>query len=158
MRSRWLPLALFLTLAFATALVGGIATATSVHSWYLTLNKPSWSPPNWIFGPVWSLLFVLMAVATWRVWKIDSSKAARRTVTLYSAQLTLNALWSVLFFGLRRPDYALIDVIALLALLLFILLRFWRSDRGAAALWVPYVAWVGFAAVLNLAIWQLNRV
>jgi tryptophan-rich sensory protein len=154
---RWVPLGLFLVLAFAAAALGALATATSVDTWYPTLRKPDWNPPSWIFSPVWTLLYLLMAVATWRAWRTENVSTARRTVSLYSAQLTLNALWSILFFGMRQPGAALIEIIILWALLVVILLRFWRLDRIAAMLWAPYVAWVTFAAFLNGAIWTLNR-
>src|SRR6187455_2573066 len=107
---RWLPLGLFLILAFVAAAFGGLATATSLDTWYPTLHKPSWNPPNWLFSPVWTLLYILMAVATWRAWRVGDALAARRTASLYSAQLTLNALWSILFFGLRRPGLALVEI------------------------------------------------
>jgi tryptophan-rich sensory protein len=155
---RWLhPLGLFLLLAFAAAAIGGLATTTTVNTWYLTLQKPEWSPPTTFFGPFWTLLHGLMAVATWRAWRSGDSLTARRTVSLYSAQLTLNALWSILFFGLRQPGAALVEIIILWGVLIIILFRFWRSDRIAAALWIPYVVWVSYAAVLNAAIWSLNR-
>lgn len=154
---RWLPLGLFILLAFAAAALGALATQTSVDSWYQTLRKPDWNPPSWIFGPVWTLLYVLMAVATWRAWLVGDTPTARRTVSLYSAQLTLNALWSILFFGMRRPGAALVEIVVLWALLVFILMRYWRIDRLAALLWTPYVAWVTFAAVLNATIWSINR-
>jgi benzodiazapine receptor len=154
---RWLPLGLFLLLAFAAAAIGSLATFTSVSTWYPTLQKPTWSPPNAVFGPVWSILYVLMAIATWRAWRVGDASTARRTVSLYSAQLTLNALWSILFFGLRRPGVAFVEIIVLWLLLIVILRRYWRADRVAAYLWLPYVAWVTFAAALNGAIWSLNR-
>jgi len=154
---RLLPLGLFLLLAFAAAAMGALATATSVETWYPTLRKPSWNPPSWVFGPVWTALYILMAVATWRAWTVGDALAARRTASLYSAQLTLNALWSILFFGMRRPDIALAEIFVLWAVLIVILVRFWRLDRVAAVLWLPYLGWVSFAAVLNGAIWSLNR-
>ena len=154
---RWLPLGLFLVLAFAAAAIGGLATATSVETWYPTLRKPEWSPPNSIFGPVWTLLYILMAVSTWRVWRTGNPLDARRTVSLYSAQLTLNALWSILFFGLRQTGLAFAEILVLWAVLVAIQIRFWRADRIAAWLWLPYVAWVSFAAVLNGTVWSLNR-
>jgi tryptophan-rich sensory protein len=154
---RWVPLGLFLVLAFAAAALGALATATSVDTWYPTLRKPDWNPPSWIFSPVWTFLYLLMAVATWRAWRTEDVVTARRTVSLYSAQLTLNALWSILFFGLRQPGAALLEIIVLWALLVLILLRYWRLDRVAAVLWIPYVAWVTFAAFLNGTLWTLNR-
>jgi tryptophan-rich sensory protein len=154
---RWLSLGLFLVLAFAAAGIGAAATSTSVATWYASLHQPSWSPPNGIFAPVWTALYIAMAVAAWRAWQLGPPTAGRRTVSLYSAQLTLNALWSILFFGLRRPGAAFIDVCVLWALLLVMLVRFWRTDRLAGLIWLPYLAWVSFAAALNLAVWSLNR-
>jgi tryptophan-rich sensory protein len=154
---RWLPLGLFLLLAFAAAAIGALATANAVQTWYPTLRKPEWAPPNWIVGLVWTLLYVLMAVSTWRVWRLGDPLAARRTVSLYSAQLTLNALWSILFFGLRQPGMALLEIVVLWLVLIWILQRFWRMDRPAALMWLSYVAWVSFAVVLNWAVWSLNR-
>ena len=156
-QKRWLPLGLFLVLAFAAAAIGALATVTGIEGWYATLQKPAWNPPRTLFGPVWAVLYVLMAVATWQAWNSGDAKRARRTVSLYSAQLTLNALWSVLFFGLHRPGVALIEILVLWVVLLVILFRYWRIKRSAAALWLPYVLWVSYAAVLNGAIWSLNR-
>ena len=153
----WLPLGLFVVLAFAAAGIGWLATRAGAESWYPTLRKPEWTPPSSVFGPVWTLLYILMAVATWRAWGKGATAAARRTVSLYSAQLTLNALWSILFFGLRQPGAALVEILVLWAVLVLILVRYWKLDRLAAWLWMPYVAWVTFAASLNGAIWSLNR-
>lgn len=156
-RKPWFPLVLFLVLAFAAGGIGALATFSSVETWYPTLNKPSWNPPRWLFGPVWSALYVAMAVATWRAWRRGNPLAARRTVSLYSAQLSLNALWSILFFGLHRPGAALIEILVLWALLVVMFGRYWKLDRLAAWLWLPYVLWVSFATALNAAIWSLNR-
>src|SRR4051794_17213073 len=100
---RWLPLGLFLVLALAAAAIGGFATASSVQTWFPSLRKPDWCPPSGFFGPIWTLLYLIMAVSTWRVWRLGDPFSARRTVSLYGAQLTLNVLWSILFFGLRQP-------------------------------------------------------
>lgn len=154
---RWFVLALFIAVSFAAAGIGGAATAASVGSWYPTLVKPTWNPPGWVFGPVWSTLYLLMAIAAWRVWRHVEHPQRRGALAWFFAQLALNALWSVLFFGLRRPDLALAEILVLLAALVVVLVKFWRIDRGAGVLWLPYVAWVGFASVLNGAIWWLNR-
>jgi translocator protein len=155
--ARYVALAGFLTLTFAAAAIGSTATFTNVKTWYPLLQKPAWTPPSWLFAPVWSALYVAMAVAGWRVWRLQSGAAARGVLRLYTAQLALNALWSVLFFGMRRPDLALIDIAGLWLLLVIALVYFWRSDRIAGMLWAPYVAWVSFASALNAAIWWLNR-
>lgn len=150
-------LLLFVVASFTAAAIGGAATVTSVGTWYRGLTKPAWNPPDWLFGPVWTLLYVMMAVAVWRAWRGSEVTAARQTLAWFGAQLALNALWSVLFFGLRRPDLAFIEVLVLWAVLVGLLRRFWRIDRIAGALWAPYVAWVSFASVLNGTVWWLNR-
>jgi tryptophan-rich sensory protein len=155
--SRWVPPGLFLLLAFIAAAIGGFATATSVNTWYALLQKPAWNPPNWVFGPVWTLLYLSMAIAAWRAWRIGSAAEARVTFRLYAAQLALNALWSVLFFGLHRIGWALVEVIVLWLVLIRMFIRFRGTDSLAAWLWAPYLIWVSFAAVLNSAIWELNR-
>jgi benzodiazapine receptor len=154
---RWLMLAAFLLAAFAAAGLGGYATAESVTTWYPTLIKPSWNPPAWIFGPVWTLLYVLMSVAAWRIWLRRDRPDADRALALFFIQLGLNALWSVLFFGLQSPGLALIDVIILWLLLFSIRRRFRSIDPIAGWLWLPYLLWVSFATVLNATIVWLNR-
>jgi tryptophan-rich sensory protein len=145
----------FLAAAFAAAALGGIATASSVKSWYPTLAKPSWTPPPWLFGPAWTLLYTAMSVAAWRVWR--TSVAGRAcTLRLWWAQLALNAAWSWAFFYFRNPAAGLPVIGALLLLLFLLQLRLVRTDRFAAALWLPYALWVSFASALNFAIWRLN--
>ncbi len=154
--NRWIALALFLVAAFTVAAIGGSATAGSVREWYPTLAKPPWNPPSWVFGPAWTLLYILMSGAAWRIWERRDQTGATTTLWLHGAQLVLNALWSVLFFGMQRPDLALINIIALLTILVVIQFRLRRIDPVAAWLWAPYVAWVTFATALNKAIWLLN--
>jgi len=126
-------------------------------AWYASLAKPSWNPPNYLFGPVWTVLYVLMAVAAWLVWRKAGFSGAGAALTLFVVQLALNALWSYLFFGMHRPDLAFYDIIALWAAVLGVAVLFWRVDHVAAGLMVPYLAWVGFASYLNFTLWQLNR-
>lgn len=147
----------FLAVTFAASAIGSAATFRSVTTWYPTLVKPAWNPPAWIFGPVWTALYVAMAVAAWRSWRRVEGAEATAILRLYGIQLALNALWSVLFFGLQRPDWALLDIVLLWLVLVVLLRRFWRLDRPAAVLWSAYVAWVSFATALNAAIWVLNR-
>ena len=154
--SRWLPLTLILLVTFLAAAIGAFATSTSVATWYPTLQKPAWTPPNWLFGPVWTTLYALMAIAVWRVWQAGSPVESRHTFRLYGAQLALNALWSILFFGLQRPGAALIDSIVLWLILIRLLVYFRNRDRLAALLWSPYVLWVSFATLLNAAVWEMN--
>ncbi len=143
--------------ALAAGAIGGLATASSVTTWYAGLNKPAFNPPNAIFAPVWTTLYVLMAVAAWRVWRREPAGARRRTaVTLYAGQLLLNLFWSLIFFGLRQPGLALTEVGLLLAAVIATAIAFWRIDRAAGAMMIPYAAWVSFASLLNFEIWRLN--
>ena len=146
----------FLVLCLAVAALGGAATASSVGNWYPTLAKPAFNPPNWIFAPVWTALYFMMAVAGWGVWRRDGLRRARWALTLFALQLALNLAWSILFFGMHSIGAALIEIVVLLLAILATALAFWRRDRAAGMLFVPYAAWVAFAAVLNAAIWRLN--
>ena len=128
----------------------------STGGWYAGLVKPSWNPPAWLFGPVWTLLYVMMAVAAWLVWQRGGWAAQRWPLTLYLSQWALNALWTPLFFGLQRPGLAFAEIIVLAMALLATLIAFWKVRRLAGALLVPYALWVSFAAVLNFTIWRLN--
>lgn len=138
--------------------VGGIFTASSVESWYRTLAKPAFTPPSWVFGPAWTTLYILMGVALFLVWKRGTANPGVRTaLTVFIIQLALNTLWSLLFFGLRRPLLGLIDIALLWAAILVTMVRFHPLSRTAAWLLAPYLAWVSFATALNFAIWRLNR-
>lgn len=154
---RYLALVVFLVATFAAGAIGSAATFESVRTWYPTLAKPSWTPPSAIFAPVWTSLYIAMAVAAWRAWRVSLPGNAYVTGWLYAFQLILNALWSVLFFGLHRPGLALIDLVLLWLLLVGLLVRLGRRDRLAGVLWSPYVLWVTFAGALNASIWWLNR-
>jgi tryptophan-rich sensory protein len=124
--------------------------------WYADLVKPNWTPPNWIFGPVWSLLYLMMGIAAWRVWRQGGFAGQRAPLLLFLAQLVLNAAWSWIFFGLRRPDLALVEILVLWSTILATLMVFYRIRCWAALLLVPYLGWVTFAAALNHAVWRLN--
>ena len=153
---QWKVLALFVIATLAVGGLGGLATATSVTTWYSTLNKPGFTPPNAVFGPVWTLLYVLMAVSAWRVWRTPGpAKARQAALGFWAAQLLLNFLWSFLFFGLRAPGVALAEVLVLVALATTLVLS-WRVDRIAGLLLAPYLAWVAFASLLTFEVWRLN--
>lgn len=154
---RYLALVGFLAVTFAAGAIGSAATFPAVKDWYPTLVKPSWTPPNWLFGPAWTTLYIFMSVAAWRVWRRADAAGARTVLQLYGAQIVLNALWSILFFNLRQPLLGLVDILLLWSLLVVLLIRFWRADRIAGLLWAPYVGWVTFATCLNAAIVWLNR-
>jgi len=146
-------LAGWLALCFAAA---GTAVFVSTGGWYAALHKPSWNPPAWVFGPAWSLLYVLMAVAAWLVWREGGWKAQGRTLGLFLFQWVLNALWTPLFFGLHRPGLAFAEIVVLWLAIAATLASFWKVRTAAGVLLVPYLAWVSFAAVLNCTIWRLN--
>ena len=151
-----LGLIAFLALCFGVSAIGGAVTATSVGGWYQTLHKPSFNPPDWVFAPVWTMLFAIMAVAGWRVWRAPGPRAAGVAMVLFAAQLALNLAWSFLFFGLRSIGAALIEIVALLAVIIATTAAFWQRDRLAGILFVPYAAWVAYATLLNAALWRMN--
>ena len=124
--------------------------------WYAALRKPSWNPPSWIFGPVWTALYLMMATAAWLVWRRGGWAVQRRPLTLYLVQLALNAAWTPLFFGLKMPSLAFAEILLLLAAIVVTAFAFRRVNKAAGALLVPYIAWVSFAGFLNFTLWRLN--
>ena len=158
-RSRFADIAglvLFVALCLGIAALGAAVTATSVKTWYANLAKPSFNPPDAVFGPVWTVLYVMMGVAAWRVWRTADRDTARGPLTLFALQLALNLGWSVVFFGLQKIGSAVATIVVLEVAILVTMLAFRTVDRVAALLMAPYLAWVTFATVLNIAIWQLN--
>lgn len=149
-----LGLAGFVVLCFSAAAFG---SQFMPGEWFAGLKKPSWNPPNWIFGPVWSALYTMMALAAWLVWRRGGFKLNQFPLSLFLTQLFLNALWSWLFFGLKNPALAFVEILLLWIAICGTIVAFWPKPRAAAWLLVPYLAWVSFAAVLNFALWQLNR-
>lgn len=145
-----------LAICFLSAGIGGALTATSVGGWYRTLAKPTWNPPDWVFGPVWTTLYALMAIAAWLVWRRDGFRAARGPLGWFAVQLGLNVAWSAIFFGLQRPGVAFAEILLLWLAIAATTIAFWQRASFAAWLFVPYWAWTTFAAVLNGTIWRLN--
>lgn len=150
-----LGLAGWLVITFVAATIGG-AASVNAGSFYTQLVLPEWAPPTWVFGPVWTVLYALMGIAAWLVWRVDGFRAARGALTLFLVQLALNALWSWLFFGWHRGALAFADILLLWAVIIVTLIVFWRVRALAGALLVPYLLWVSFASALNYAVWQLN--
>lgn len=148
-------LAGWLLLTFAAAAVGGLAAANATD-FYAQLLKPSWAPPAAVFGPVWSMLYFLMAVSAWLVWRVRGFSSAPRTLALFIVQLAANALWSWLFFTWREGAWAFADVVVLWLLIAATIVAFWRVRTFAAALLLPYLAWVSFATALTYSTWKLN--
>ncbi|HSM05103.1 MAG TPA: TspO/MBR family protein [Longimicrobiales bacterium] len=154
----WGRLVVSLLVPLAVGWLGGTVTARSLQDWYPTLRKPSWNPPDAVFAPVWTLLFLAMGVALYRVWGLGAGDPmVRLAMILFGVQLVLNVLWSVCFFGLRSPGLALVEIAFLWLSVVAMTLVMGRLDPVAGWLLVPYVAWVSFAAVLNGAVWRLNR-
>jgi tryptophan-rich sensory protein len=153
----WIALAVILLVTFAAPAIGGYFTAKSVGTWYPALAKPAWTPPSWLFGPVWTLLYILMALAAWLVFRERAARPVAPALALYGVQLALNALWSVLFFGLQNPLAGLVEIALLWLAILLTGGAFWGVRPLAGLLFAPYLAWVTFAAALNLALWRLNR-
>ena len=145
-----------LVACFGAAAVGALFTGPAVSTWYQEIRKPAFSPPQWLFGPVWTALYAMMAVAVWLVWKKGDAAGRNAALALFGAQLALNAAWSPIFFGLRSFGGAFADIVALWLAIVATLVAFLRVSAPAGLLLVPYLAWVSFAAVLNFGIWRLN--
>ena len=152
-----MALAISIAICFGAAAIGGMATAGSVTSdWFFQLKKPSWNPPNWIFGPVWSALYFMMAFAAWLVWKHSGGARARVALGWFAFHLLLNIGWSVLFFGQRQIGWAVVEIGFLWLAIVITMALFYRHSRFATAILVPYLLWVSFASFLNYTIWTLN--
>lgn len=153
-----LKLVACLLLCLAAGMVGSVFTMPSIPTWYAGLVKPPLNPPNWIFGPVWTTLFILMGIALFLVWESQADKKAKNAaMAIFGGQLALNVLWSILFFGLHSPFYAWLDIILLWISILITIISFWKISKLASILLWPYLLWVSFASYLNLMIWLLNR-
>lgn len=153
---RWLMLLFFLSVSFAASVIGSLFTETGPDSWYAALQKPDWNPPSWVFGPVWGTLYALIGLAGWLAWQRSGFGGAPGAFTFFFIQITLNAAWTVVFFGLEAPGAAFVEILGLWLFILLTLVSFWRIRRLAGGLLIPYLAWVTFAAALNLAIWRMN--
>ena len=150
---RWLGLVVCMAGCFGAAAMGALFPP---GDWYASLNKPSWNPPSWVFGPAWSALYTMMGVSVWLVWQHGGFLAQRRALMRFIIQLALNAAWTPLFFGLHLPAIAFGEMLLLWLAIAATLLAFFRVNRFAGWLFVPYLAWVSFAAALNFTIWRIN--
>ena len=153
---RWIGLAAWLAVTFLAAAIGG---TSGPGPWYAELEKPAWTPPSWVFGPVWTTLYILMAVAAWMVWERRAERPApvRRALTVYVVQLALNALWSLLFFRWQLFGLAALEILVLLAAIVLTMRLFAPIRRPAAWLLAPYLVWVSYATTLSVGIWWMNR-
>jgi tryptophan-rich sensory protein len=152
----YLTLAVFVAGCLAIGFLGSFATSSSLQTWYPGIRKPFLNPPNWVFAPVWSVLYICMAVAGWRLWHV-ASPLRFRLRTLFICQLAFNAIWSPIFFGSRNPLAGLVDILLLWSVLLSLTRTALREDRPSGFLLMPYLFWVSFATYLNAGIWWLNR-
>jgi len=143
----------FLIISFSAALPGAFFMP---GEWYKTLAKPSFNPPGWIFGPVWTILYTVMAIAAWLVWRKSGFRKAATAIIVFLFQLVLNALWTVLFFGMHSPKHAFIDITCLWVAILATAAAFWNHSKPAGLLMVPYLLWVSFAMLLNFFLWRMN--
>jgi len=150
---QWVVLAVSMALPLLVGALGGIVTDSG---WYTELRRPAFAPPGWLFGPVWTALYLGMGVAAWLVWRRAGFRKARAALALYALQLVFNALWSPIFFGLRAMGWAFVDIVVLAVAIVVTLVEFHRIDRRAGLLLVPYLLWVLFASVLNFSLWMLN--
>lgn len=146
----WAMLAVWILVSLSAGFVG---SQFSPGEWYQNLEKPSFNPPGWVFGPVWTILYIAMGIAAWLVWK---ERGFSPVLYIFLGQLVLNALWSYLFFGANRPDLAFFEIVLLWVLILLTMLLFWKVRTAAGVLLLPYLLWVTFASVLNFALWRLN--
>ena len=155
--SKILKLVVSILICQGVGVMGAFFTSPAISSWYVTLQKPSFNPPNWIFAPVWILLFLLMGISLYLVWEKGlESKKVKTAIFIFAVQLILNTLWSILFFGLQSPLYAFIEIIILWLAILLTIISFYKISRTAAYLLLPYILWVSFASVLNFSILLLN--
>ena len=150
---RWVVLVLFVVICLSAGMIG---SQFPPDAWYRSLEKPAWNPPDFIFAPVWTLLYILMAVAAWLVWLHGEKGKRLLSLSVFTVQLGVNALWSWLFFGIKRPDLAFIDIVVMWVLISATIALFWKVKRSAGLLLVPYLAWVSFATALNFQLWRLN--
>lgn len=156
-RTQALPaLIIFLGICFGVEMLTAQLTTPNLSGWYNELNKPEWTPPHWVFGPVWTSLYAMMAVAAWLVWHRGSLLPTSPPLLLFFLQLVLNALWSALFFAHQQPGLAFFEIVLLWFAILATIIFFWRIERLAGLLLIPYLAWVAFTAALNFTIWQMN--
>lgn len=157
MKKKMVGLVAWLAVCFVAAALGGLASA-SAGDFYLRLQRPVWAPPAWLFGPAWTVLYVLMGIAAWLVWKTQGLRAAKGPLALFLIQLACNALWTWIFFVWRSGSVAFAEILILWALILWTSAAFWRIRPLAGALLIPYLAWVTFAAALSYSVWQRNPI
>jgi tryptophan-rich sensory protein len=148
------------------SMIGGAATGRTLDDWYRTLNKPRWNPPNWLFPVAWTFLFTVMGIASWLVWRagrsgnekdLSTSPEAKKALKIYGVHLIFNALWSVVFFGMRKLGWAFVELLVLWNLVIATIVSFYRVKPAAGIMLIPYFLWTTFAGILNFTVWRMNR-
>ncbi len=149
---------LFVSIVFTLGIgsLGAVFTTSEIPTWYATLQKPSFNPPNYLFGPVWTVLYILMGISLYLIWKQPASTIKTTAITLFMIQFTLNFFWSIIFFNQHQIGWALVEIIAMWLFILLTIFWFAKLDKTAAWLLVPYISWVSFATILNYSLWRLN--
>jgi benzodiazapine receptor len=156
MRINYMKLVISLVICQLAGIIGSIFTISAIPEWYASLEKPSFTPPNWLFAPVWTFLFLLMGITLYLIWQAFPKKEAKPALLFFLIQLGLNILWSVIFFGLKSPMIAFIEIVVLWLAILLTMIKTFEVSKVAGYLLVPYILWVNFAAVLNFFLWRLN--
>ncbi|MGB0757357.1 MAG: TspO/MBR family protein [Patescibacteria group bacterium] len=152
-----LKLILAIGISQLAGIIGSLFTASSIPNWYATIERPALNPPSWVFGPVWTTLYALMGIAAFLVWKQGwEKKKVKIALGMFGVQLFLNSIWSIIFFGLNNPGWALVDIVLLWFAIVWTMVVFYKISKPAMYLLVPYILWVSFATYLNYAIWALN--
>ena len=154
--NRYLPYIICIGGALLAGIIGSIGTIDAIPTWYASLNQPSWTPPNWLFGPVWTTLYILMGVAAALVWKSDIKEGKSRVITFFFLHLLVNTAWSLVFFSLKNVEAALAVITVLWFMIATLMVLFWKYDKRSTYLLVPYILWVSYASTLNLGILLLN--
>jgi translocator protein len=156
-RSNLVSVVICVAIPLLVGAISGLATATSIKTWYLSLDKPSFNPPNFVFGPVWTTLYILMGVSLYMIWRAQKGNARTNAIRIFGIQLVLNFAWSFIFFYFHQIFFALLEIIMIWIGVLLMIIIFRRVDKTAAYLQIPYLLWVSFASVLNASIWILNQ-
>jgi translocator protein len=156
-RSNWVSIIICIAIPLVVGAISGLATATSIKTWYLGLDKPAFNPPNFIFGPVWTALYVLMGISLYLIWKSHRGNARTNALRIFGIQLVLNFAWSFIFFYYHQIFFALVEIVMIWIGVLLMIIVFRSVDKTAAYLQIPYLLWVSFASLLNASIWLLNQ-
>jgi len=155
--NKWVKLIIAILICQLAGVIGSVFSTPSIETWYATLQKPFFSPPNWVFGPVWITLYTLMGISLYFVWNKDlKNREVKISISIFAVQLALNILWSFLFFRLQNPFYGLIEIIILWVVILITILKFYKVDKRAGLILLPYIFWVSIATALNYYVWILN--